>query len=153
MVLVIMGVMMGAVFKGHDLVEQARIRSMSYDFSRIWTALQMYANTYQTPLTADSEAWSKLAEVRLLASPEAPTSKLGGKFALVTAENGTTYLKLGKGRDAKAFLSLSQTRALVAQLRNDNPLRVVAFNAEGNAVDLAQESNKNGCYSVAIILE
>lgn len=143
---------MGAVFKGHDLVEQARIRSTSYDFSRIWTALQMYSNNYQTVLWEDSEAWAKLAEARLLASPEAPKSKLGGQFSL-GSKNGTGYLTLGQGTSAKAFLSLGQTKALVACLKNDNPQRVVVMNKGGAVVDLDKETAHDERYSVAILLE
>lgn len=152
MVLVIMGVMMGAVFKGRDLVEQARIRSTSYDFSRIWTALQMYANDYQTVPWEDPDAWAKLAEARLLASPEAPRSKLGGQFSL-EAKDGFGYLRLGQGSNAQAFLSLGQVKSLLACLKNDNSQRVVVMNESGTVVDPNTETEKSGRYSVALILE
>lgn len=152
MVLVIMGVMMGAVFKGRDLVEQARIRSASYDFSRIWTALQMYSNDYQMILWEEENAWVRLAEARLLTSPEAPKSKLGGQFSL-ELKDGVGYLKLGQGTTARAFLSLSQTKALVACLKNDNPQRIVVLNASGTPVDLDKETTGEGRYSVALVLE
>lgn len=152
MVLVIMGVMMGAVFKGHDLVEQARIRSTSYDFSRIWTALQLYANDYQTVLWGDPDAWTKLADARLLASPEAPRSKLGGQFSLETKDD-VGYLRLGQGSEAKAFLSFGQVKSLLACLKNDNPQRVVVMNQSGAVVDLDKETEKGGRYSVALVLE
>ena len=82
-VLLIVGIMMGAVIKGRSLIEQSRISSAAYEFARLQTSFLMLTSDYgQGVLDHPKQIWKKLYEAKLLNQPEAPESKLGGHFAL-----------------------------------------------------------------------
>jgi prepilin-type N-terminal cleavage/methylation domain-containing protein len=60
-VLVIVGVLMGAIFKGQDLLDVAKVRSVVHDFQHIKVAIHNYQDTYGTLPGDDSNAETVLA--------------------------------------------------------------------------------------------
>lgn len=155
MVLIIIGVMMGSVLKGRDLLEQAKARAVVSDFSRIQTALLLYSHEYDSHIfNSNLEVWKKLAMAELLPSDQPPTSKLGGVFSLVK-EDDSYYLKLGKGENSSdAFLTYSQIMAIVARLKEDNPQSIVIYNKSGTKItSLEDKADKKELYSLALVLQ
>lgn len=150
MVLVIAGIMFSAVLKGKNVLDQAKIRQVVYDFSHIQTAVALYANTYGEDLFANLEdAWVKLSQTDLWASSTPPASKLGGRFTFCTLSQGT-YVKLSTAEGA-AFLTAKQVRALVNQLPNESSESVLILDSSQNPVELSQVSVKEkGRFSVAL---
>lgn len=106
-VLVVIGLVAGAVFKGRELLENAKIRSIASDFQQYDMAVNNYQETYQALPGDDSRAsthfsgtdsgdgngqisgreadlfWQHLHKATLIGSGHAPTSKLGGIFTVV----------------------------------------------------------------------
>lgn len=153
MVLVIAGVMFGAVFKGKTLLDQSKIRATAYEFSRIQTALSLYSNTYSGNIFASlDEVWKKLAEAELIPSQEVPTSKLGGAFAFVAIHN-QIYLKLGKGDQAsEAFLTSAQASSLAQQLK-EGAGPVLVLDSSGKAADFSSPLPKQEKYTLAVMVQ
>lgn len=107
LVLIIIGILAGAIFKGQDIVEAAKIRAVLNDISRIRTAAALYRDTFgQWPgndslarrrfgesvvngqgngLLSGAETnqfWLHLAKAEHLPEAAAPGSKLGGNFSV-----------------------------------------------------------------------
>ena len=123
-VLMVIGIIAGAVFKGQDLLESAKIRSVMNDINRFRLAITMYQETYGALPGDDANArthfgddvtngngngiiagdesnafWQHLNKAGQLSSPTAPTSKLGGKYSVVFQPNEHCqghWLRLGK---------------------------------------------------------
>ncbi len=123
-VLLVMGMIAGAVFKGQDLIESARIRSVVNDFNRFRLAVVMYQETYGMLPGDDSRAsvhlgssvtsgngngiidkqeqdafWDHLHKSGNLNSPTSPSSKMGGRYTAVyqpTEQLPGHWFQLGK---------------------------------------------------------
>lgn len=123
-VLVVIGIIAGAVIKGQDLMESAKIRSVMNDINRFRLAITMYQETYGALPGDDAKAsihfgdgvtngngdgkiendevnafWQHLNKAGQLSSPTAPTSKLAGKYSVVFQPNENCpghWLKLSK---------------------------------------------------------
>ncbi|MDR3285622.1 MAG: prepilin-type N-terminal cleavage/methylation domain-containing protein [Holosporales bacterium] len=154
-VLLIAGIMLGSVLKGRDLIEQARIRSVVYTFSQIQTGIFMYISDHggEDVLNPPTLIWEKLNEEFLLPTAEAPSSKIGGVFA-IRRINNLNYLSL-VSKEESAFLTIAQAKSIYAQLteskeRNQN---VVVQNSTGNIVDMQKENSKTEKYIVSLLLQ
>lgn len=106
-VLVVIGLIAGAVFKGRELLENAKIRSIASDFQQYDMAINNYQETYHALPGDDPKAsnhfsgtdsgdgngqiigrevdlfWQHLYKATLIGSNHPPNSKLGGKFTIV----------------------------------------------------------------------
>ena len=139
-VLLIVGVIVGAVFKGQDLLQAAKINSLLDDIRRYKNAILMYQQTYGEWPGDDGKAsvhltnatngngdgivtdgdemlvWKHLAAAGSLSHGNPPTSKLGGRYRVTSnlSENlQGTYLILGQGAEAKGgLLTPKQAQAL-----------------------------------------
>jgi prepilin-type N-terminal cleavage/methylation domain-containing protein len=152
-VLIIIGVMAGSILKGRDLLDQAKARAVAYDFAKIHTAIMLYINEYDSNLfKSPADIWKKLAQVELLESDAAPSSKFGGTFSVVLDE-GKYVLRLGFGDDSSdAFLSLTQTSGIFAKLQDSS--KVIIKNKSKQIVSsLIDEQSKSELYTIAIILQ
>jgi prepilin-type N-terminal cleavage/methylation domain-containing protein len=107
LVLIVIGILAGAIFKGQDIVEAAKIRAVLNEIDRIRTATSLYHDTFgQLPgndplararfgesvnngqgngiITGDeaSQFWIHLAKADHLPEASPPSSKLGGQFSV-----------------------------------------------------------------------
>lgn len=137
-VLVVIGLVAGAVFKGRELLENAKIRSIASDFQQYDMAVNNYQETYQALPGDDPRAsahfsgtdsgdgngqisgkeadlfWQHLHKATLIGSNQAPTSKLGGKFTVVYQPHSDmpgNWLMLAKD-GATGILTPSQAQRL-----------------------------------------
>ena len=129
-VLMVMGIIAGAVFKGQDLLETAKIRAVLTDLNRFQTATMHYHETFGTlpgddpratdhfgsdvsngngdGLIRDAEAkafWIHLSKAGYLTTDKAPSSKFGGRYSVVsnpTEKMPGNWLQLGKESGDKA---------------------------------------------------
>lgn len=151
-VLLIVGVMLGSVMKGHDLLEQANARSTAYDFARIQTAFLFYSNDYGPDiLNAPEDVWKKLHSVKLIASPQPPHSKLGGQFSVITIKE-TPYLRLGKGKDSsQPFLTLAQVKAIQAHLSDAPDHSILLTDSQNQLLNtIPENAAADNLYTIAI---
>jgi len=106
-VLIIIGVLTGAILKGQDLLTVAKIRGVLADINRYRLAITLYQETYGALPGDDAHAdnhfgtgtligngdgiisegdinifWQHLAKAGHVASPEPPSSKMGGIFTI-----------------------------------------------------------------------
>ncbi|MCX7337833.1 MAG: prepilin-type N-terminal cleavage/methylation domain-containing protein [Alphaproteobacteria bacterium] len=123
-VLMVIGMIAGAVFKGQDLLESAKVRSVVNDFNRFKMAVSLYHETYGALPGDDDKAtvhfgadahdgngngiidgaevgyfWEDLAKAGQLPSALPPTSKFGGKYSIVhqpDAQSHGHWIQLGK---------------------------------------------------------
>lgn len=106
-VLMIIGMIAGAIFKGQDLLEAAKARAILNDFNHFRMAIQSYQETYgalpgDDPMASqrfsqvnngDGDGiigiseninfWQHLYQAGQVSQPKAPTSKFGGKYSVV----------------------------------------------------------------------
>jgi prepilin-type N-terminal cleavage/methylation domain-containing protein len=151
-VLVIMGVMLGAILKGRDVLAQAKAKGTADDFTNIQTIITLYANDYDaTILNSPNDVWKKLANAELLESDTPPSSKLGGAFSLVK-EGEHLVLRLGAGEDsATAFLTRAQALGIVARLGNSK--KVIVRNKSKEAVSIQDTSSDKELYTIEMRIE
>ncbi|MDP3371512.1 MAG: prepilin-type N-terminal cleavage/methylation domain-containing protein [Candidatus Paracaedibacteraceae bacterium] len=142
-VLVIVGVLMGAIFKGQDLLDVAKVRSVVHDFHRIQVAFHAYHDSYGMLPGDDSRAtnrfgnavtngngngliepneqdnvWIHLHKAGDFDSDTAPTSKLGGNYDVVSVPNATmtgNWIRLSKDH-GYALLSPKQAQRLMSKV-------------------------------------
>ena len=137
-VLVVIGIIAGAVFKGQELLESAKIRSIAQDFQHYSLSVGMYQETYQALPGDDSKAalhfasttsgdgngqitggeadlfWQHLNKASIINSDTTPTSKLGGCYTVVfqpSAEMPGHWFMLSKEGGA-GLLTTKQAQAL-----------------------------------------
>lgn len=129
-VLMIVGLMAGAVLKGYDLLESAKMRAIIADVQRYQMAFNLYHEAYHALPGDDSKAsshfgtdvrngngngyidsdesvlvWQHLAKGGFISSESPPTSKMGGLFTVVFMPGGTLpghWLMLGKENGPQA---------------------------------------------------
>lgn len=130
-VLMVMGIIAGAVFKGQDLLESAKARAVLNDFNRFNTAVTHYQETYSALpgddpfasnhfgtdvpngngdgiIAGDSEErgfWIHLFRAGYLSSDKIPSSKFGGRYSVVsnpTDQMPGNWLQLGKENGSKS---------------------------------------------------
>jgi prepilin-type N-terminal cleavage/methylation domain-containing protein len=130
-VLMVMGIIAGAVFKGQDLLEAAKVRAVLNDFNRFKLAVVNYQETYGAfpgddphasdhfgsdgidgngdgMIVGESEEhnfWVHLFKAGYLSSDKIPSSKFGGRYSVVfgpTDQIPGHWLQLGKENGARA---------------------------------------------------
>lgn len=130
-VLMVMGIIAGAVFKGQDLLEAAKVRAVLNDFNRFKTAVTHYQETYSALpgddpyasnhfgvdassgngdgiIAGDSEErsfWVHLFKAGYINSDKTPSSKFGGRYSVIsnpTDQMPGNWLQLGKENGSKA---------------------------------------------------
>ncbi len=151
-VLLVMGMIAGAIFKGQDLIESARIRSILNDFNRFRLAVVMYQETYGMLPGDDNHAsahfggevtngngngiinyeeeqtfWQHLNKSGQLSSANPPTSKLGGRYKVVyqpTPQWPGHWLQLGKenGSTLEGILTPKQAQLLKSKAEDNGNL-------------------------------
>lgn len=127
-VLIIIGVIAGAIFKGQDLLQIAKLNSVLEDVKRYRNAVALYHQTYgewpgDDPKSAtrfegaengngdgvidgadELLVWKHLMYAGSLSHGDIPTSKMGGKFRLTSNPSGDfpgIWLLLGHGAEAR----------------------------------------------------
>lgn len=145
-VLLIVGVIVGAVFKGQDLLQSAKMNSVLDDVKRYKNAVLMYQHTYGEWPGDDNKAsthfvngedgdgnglvsgedeplvWKHLAAAGSLSYGDAPSSKLGGKYKVTSNPSEHfqgLYLVLGQGNDAKGSLLTPKQAQLLKKKADD----------------------------------
>jgi prepilin-type N-terminal cleavage/methylation domain-containing protein len=123
LVLIIIGILAGTIFKGQDVLAAAKIRSVLTEIDRIRTAATLYHDTFGQWPGNDSMArarfgqdvtngqgngiisgtethqfWAHLAKAEYIPDSAPPSSKLGGHFSVE-----------GNGGQRQNFLVLSQS--------------------------------------------
>lgn len=149
LVLLIVGVLMGAVFKGQDLLQSAKIGSVLDDLKRYQHLVMQYQHTYHAwpgddprasshfeggedgngddVVTGEDEprVWQHLALAKMLSHGRAPASKLGGSYRVTTnptpALSGL-YLILGQGGGSvNGLLTPKQAQLLMKKADDGGP--------------------------------
>jgi prepilin-type N-terminal cleavage/methylation domain-containing protein len=137
-VLVVIGIIAGAVFKGQELLESAKLRSIVQDFQHYSLSVGMYQETYQALPGDDPKAslhfagtesgdgngqitgkepdlfWQHLSKASIINTDTAPTSKLGGRYTVVfqpSAEMPGHWFMLSKEGET-GLLTPKQAQAL-----------------------------------------
>ena len=137
-VLVVIGLITGAVFKGQELLGNAKIRSVVQDFQHYSLAVNTYQEIYQSLPGDDPRAtmhftgttpgdgngqitgvevdlfWQHLSKASIINGDKAPASKLGGKYTVVfqpSTEMPGHWLMLAK-EEGSGLLTPKQAQAL-----------------------------------------
>ena len=145
-VLIIMGVLVGAVLKGQDLLQVAKVNSVLEDIKRYRNIIAMYQHTYgewpgDDPKAAErfegaengngdgviddadeTLVWKHLMYAGSLSHGDIPSSKLGGKYRLASnpAQGFSgVWLMLGAGNQARGAL-LTPKQAQSIKMRADD---------------------------------
>ena len=145
-VLVVIGIIAGAVFKGQELLESAKIRSVAQDFQHYSLSIGMYQETYQALPGDDPKAalhfagttsgdgngqitgaeadlcWQHLNKASIINSDTSPTSKLGGRYTVVfqpSAEMPGHWFMLSK-EGGTGLLTPKQAQALKNKIDQGN---------------------------------
>jgi prepilin-type N-terminal cleavage/methylation domain-containing protein len=137
MVLLVIGIIAGSIFKGKDIVESAQIRSVANDIECLRVAYNNYVVTYNALPGNDKTASSKFAGAEngsgnlqyseedtkkvfshlycagLINSPTFKTPKIGGTYSFVY-ENDQLKLKISNG--TKGVLNKKQASLLKAKI-------------------------------------
>jgi prepilin-type N-terminal cleavage/methylation domain-containing protein len=156
-VLIIMGVMAGAVLKGHELLERSKLTTVIEDFKQYTQAIILYQETYSALPGDDNSAsthfgstvengngnhiiddheeslfWEHLSAAKLISSPKSPVAPLGGIFNVKNVD-GVNYITLSKP-DFKGGLTPKQALSLKKKARdgnNPNEGHMIVQNGEG----------------------
>lgn len=156
LVLIVIGVLAGAIFKGQDILEAARIRSTLNDIDRIRTAAALYQDTFgqwpgNDPLAksrfgADvtngrgdgiisgdeiSQFWVHLAKAGHLSDNTAPSSKLGGTFTIEGDRTLNRNFLVLSGPENSGILTPKQAASLKAKAGENNPSGGLLYITEG----------------------
>ena len=149
LVLIIVGVLIGAVFKGDDLLQAARLNSIIDDIQRYRNAVVNYQQTYGNLPGDDPKAsthfvnakdgsgsgiitgseeqlvWEHLCSAGLINHKNMPNSKIGGLYRITSNINDSltgTFLMLGQGKDSKSgLLTPKQAKTLKDKASDGNP--------------------------------
>ncbi len=140
--LLIIGVLVGAVLKGKDLLDSAKLYSITKDFQNIKHSVFAYQETYQylpgddpkanrfgdtiTPGNGDQkitgpesiQVWVHLKAAGLWKNQDSPTSKLGGIYSLSTTIDGQHWIILSLNTNGDALLTPKQAVELKAKLQS-----------------------------------
>ncbi|MDP4725481.1 MAG: prepilin-type N-terminal cleavage/methylation domain-containing protein [Alphaproteobacteria bacterium] len=142
-VLVIVGVLMGAIFKGQDLLDIAKVRSVVHDFQHIKVAIHNYQDTYGAlpgndpnaemrfgsgvakgrgngliESTESTSVWVHLHKAGDWESTTPPTSKFGGNYDIVSSVDESmpgNWIRLSKD-NGQALLTPKQVQKLMSKI-------------------------------------
>lgn len=159
LVLIVVGILMGAIFKGQDVVEGAKMRSVLTDIERIRTASMLYHDTFGQWPGNDSLAktrfgddvinghgtgviskeeghqfWIHLAKAEYMPQATAPSSKMGGIFTVEgEASQGKNFLILSASQKGGLFTP-KQAANLKAKAGESDPTLGMLLFSEGTNV-------------------
>jgi prepilin-type N-terminal cleavage/methylation domain-containing protein len=174
LVLIIIGILAGAIFKGQDLLYAAKIRSALNEIDRIRTAAMLYHDTYgQWPGNDPSASirfggnvingsgngiitgaettqfWVHLAKAEHLPEATPPSSRLGGQFSIEGDQNARkNYLVLSQPEKG-GLLSPKQAADIKAKAGEIDPSTGQIQIIEG-ADSQAGSCIKDGGYNLTI---
>lgn len=168
MVLLVIGIIAGSVFKGKDVIESAQIRSVANDIECIIMACNSYSGTYDCLPGDDKNANSKFSGVDngdgdgkysmedaskvfshlhaagLISSSNFKTPKIGGMYSMVAESN---KLKLKISSDNEGIMTHKQVMLLKAKLME-------MIGEEGVKIETVPElSQKGEKYVVKILIQ
>ena len=139
--LLVIGVLIGAVLKGKDLLNSAKLFSITKDFQNIKYSVASYQETYKylpgddpnanrfgsnsTPGNGDqkisgaesNQVWTHLHAAGLWKDASLPTSKLGGVYSISTDQDGQHWITLSLNTNNAALLTPKQAVELKAKLQ------------------------------------
>ncbi len=145
-VLVVIGIIAGAVFKGQELLESAKLRSVTQDFQHYALSVSVYQETYQALPGDDPKAtsyfantqdgdgngqigeaeadlfWQHLGKSLIINTDKAPSSKLGGRYKVVfqpSADMSGHWFMLSK-EDDSGLLTPKQAQSLKNKIDQGN---------------------------------
>jgi prepilin-type N-terminal cleavage/methylation domain-containing protein len=145
-VLVVIGIIAGAVFKGQELLESAKLRSVTQDFQHYALSVSVYQETYQALPGDDPKAtsyfantqdgdgngqigeaeadlfWQHLGKSLIINTDKAPSSKLGGRYKVVfqpAPDMPGHWFMLSK-EDDSGLLTPKQAQALKNKIDQGN---------------------------------
>ena len=146
LVLIIIGILAGAVLKGQDVLEAARLRSVLNDIDRIRSATALYHDTFgQWPgndslalarfgegvkngsgnglVTGEESAqfWIHLAKAGHMPAEVAPASKLGGQFRVEADTTLRKNILILASKDKEGILTPKQAASLKAKAEDGSP--------------------------------
>jgi prepilin-type N-terminal cleavage/methylation domain-containing protein len=146
LVLIVIGILAGAIFKGSELLNSAKIRATLNEIHRLRTAAMLYHETYgQWPgndgqakdrfgesvqngqgngIIAPNEAsqfWVHLAKAGYLSEESPPFSKLGGRFMVEGKQDTHQNVLILAGEDRAGLLTPKQAAALKAAAEDGSP--------------------------------
>ncbi|PIZ33754.1 MAG: hypothetical protein COY39_01750 [Alphaproteobacteria bacterium CG_4_10_14_0_8_um_filter_37_21] len=140
--LLIIGVLIGAVLKGKDLLDSAKLYTITKDFQNIKHSISTYQEIYQqlpgddpkanrfgtniTPGNGDqiissaesSQVWVHLKAAGLWKNQESATSKLGGTYNISTDAEGQHWVTLSLNSNGDGLLTPKQAVELKAKLQS-----------------------------------
>lgn len=146
LVLIVIGVLAGAIFKGKDVLEAAKIHAVLNDINRIRTAAALYHDTFGQWPGNDSQArarfgegvnngqgdgvilgreasqfWIHLAKAEHLSEMVAPSSRLGGKFSVEGDPATRKNFLILSGPEQSGLLTPQQAATLKAKAGESDP--------------------------------
>jgi len=123
-VLLIIGIILGSIFKGMQLVESAKIQSVAQQFQAIRLDVEHYVTRYgefpgpslYTSKTDTQNAFQKLYEKGIVKSKQLIRSKLGGIFLFKTI-NKKHYIQLVSDLDHSPLneKQIEQLKCIISQ--------------------------------------
>jgi prepilin-type N-terminal cleavage/methylation domain-containing protein len=114
MVLLVIGIIAGSVFKGREVIETAQIRSVITDIETIRMAYTNYSSAYG-PVTEPTKFFQNLHESGLISSPEFKLPKIGGKYSVVL-ESNSLKLKISASDGNTGILNKKQVLQMKAKI-------------------------------------
>lgn len=173
LVLIIIGILAGAVFKGREVLEAAKIRSVLSQIDRIQTSATLYHDLYgQWPgndaraqirfgdqvsnglgngLISSEESpqfWVHLAKAQYLPDLEAPSSKMGGHFSVLGNQKTRKNELILSGPEKSGCLTPQQAASLKAKAGESDPLSGQIHVSEGSG-EAPGTCVKDGTYNLA----
>jgi prepilin-type N-terminal cleavage/methylation domain-containing protein len=164
-VLIIVGMIAGGIFKGTELLESAKVRSTLNDIQKYSTAISLYHDTYgQFPgddptaqnrfgqnisngngnhLIDGTDAqyfWTHLAKAGFVSTETAPSSKFGGLFSVASnpLEGFSGNWLILSTSDKGPLLTPKQAALLKNKAGEDSPSQGMLRITEGNGIQAGQ---------------
>lgn len=178
-VLMIMGVLAGAVLKGKDLLDVAKARAVIQDFERFRMAINLYQETHNALPGDDGEAkthfggdvqngdgdgvisaqesklfWLHLAKGKYVTSEKAPPSKWGGIYTVIhepSEDMPGHWLRLGQGPEGDQGLLTPQQAQMLKSKGDDekHPLKGTLRFGDGKGAK-AGSCIKDGTFNLSV---
>lgn len=169
MVLLIVGIIAGAMLKGKDLIDAAQIKSVASDIQNLQIAYANYVNSYGSIPGDDNLAKSRFGDVEngdgdgkissddakkifshlyaagFIESKNFKTPKIGGTYEVISDENS---FKLKISNNGNPFITgkqLISLKAKVAELIGDNK-----GNIESDPTDVSLDTSKKYIVKIKI---
>lgn len=174
LVLIVIGILAGAIFKGQDVLAAAKIRSVLTEIDRIRTAANLYHDTFGQWPGNDSLArtrfgegvangqgngiisgaevpqfWIHLAKAEHLSDTTPPASKLGGNFSVEGETLTKKNLLVLSQSERSGVLTPQQAATLKVKAGENDPSTGQIHVTEGTG-SAAGSCIRDGTYNLAI---